>query len=49
MEFPGVDQLHEQASRASGGLTDFGTGHEPGLARLIDEIRRRVSVSENNT
>ncbi|MFO1511279.1 MAG: hypothetical protein U1F31_16120 [Steroidobacteraceae bacterium] len=42
MEFPGVDQLHEQASQASGGLTDFGTGHEQGLARLVEEICRRV-------
>jgi hypothetical protein len=48
MEFPGIDQLLEQASRASGGLTDFGTGHERGLALLVDEIRRRVRVSELN-
>src|SRR5574337_579210 len=48
MEFPGVDQLLEQASRASGGLTDFGTGHELGLTLLVDEIRRSVRVSEHN-
>lgn len=48
MEFPGVDQLLEQASQASGGLTDFGTGHEPGLALLVEEIRRRVPVNAHN-
>src|SRR5574337_293054 len=48
MEFPGVAQLLEQAILASGGLTDFGTGHEQGLALLVDEIRRSVQVSEHN-
>ncbi|HLS81443.1 MAG TPA: sulfotransferase [Steroidobacter sp.] len=48
MEFPDVDQLLEQASRAAGGLTDFGVGHEQGLALLVDEIRRRIPISERN-
>ncbi|MFO1466059.1 MAG: sulfotransferase [Steroidobacteraceae bacterium] len=48
MEFPGVDQLLEQASQASGGLTDFGTGYEPGLMLLVEDIRRSVPVTGHN-
>ena len=47
-EFPAVEQLLEQASQAAGGLTDFGTGHEQGLARVVEEIRLGVPVSEHN-
>lgn len=46
--FPKVEQLLEQASQACGGLTDFGTGYEPGLTLLVEEIRRSVPVSEHN-
>lgn len=48
MNFPGVDELLRQASQAAGGLTDFGTGHETGLALLVEEIQRTVPVSEHN-
>lgn len=48
MNFPGIEQLLEQASQAAGRLTDFGTDHEPGLALLVEEIRRSVPVSERN-
>ncbi|MBK7250411.1 MAG: sulfotransferase [Gammaproteobacteria bacterium] len=48
MDFPGADQLREQASKAAGGLTDFGTGYEQGLSRVLEEIPRRVPVSEHN-
>lgn len=48
MEFPGIEQLREQASQAAGGLTDYGAGYEEGLALIVDEIRRRVPVSAHN-
>ena len=48
MEFPSVERLLDQASQAAGGLTDFGAGHEAGLALVVEEIRRGVPVSGHN-
>lgn len=47
IRFPGIDQLLEQASAATG-FSDFGVGYQPGLNALVESIREDVPVSTDN-